>query len=130
MEIVGLDHVQIAMPPGGEEAARRFYGELLGLAEIEKPAALQGRGGCWFGNGRVQLHLGIQANFVPATKAHPAFLVRDLAALSATLAAAGFPLKLDESVPERQRGHVFDPFGNRIELIQDGDGFQQGKAIE
>lgn len=125
MEIVGLDHVQIAMPPGGEEAARRFYGGLLGLPEMPKPAALQGRGGCWFGHGRVQLHLGIEANFVPATKAHPAFLVRDLAGLGAALVAAGFPFKLDESVPGRQRGHLFDPFGNRIELMQDGDGFQQ-----
>ena len=125
MEIIGLDHIQIAMPPGGEEAARRFYSDLFGLPEIAKPAALQGRGGCWFGNGRVQLHLGIQANFVPATKAHPAFLVHDLAGLADTLAAAGFAFKLDETVPGRQRGHLFDPFGNRIELIQDGDGFQQ-----
>ncbi|HRQ36919.1 MAG TPA: glyoxalase [Chloroflexota bacterium] len=125
MEIVGLDHVQIAMPPGGEEVARRFYGDLLGLPEVEKPAALRARGGCWFGNGRVQLHLGIEANFVPATKAHPAFLVNDLAGLAATLTAAGFNFKLDEMVPERQRGHLFDPFGNRIELMQDGDGFQQ-----
>lgn len=125
MEIVGFDHVQLAMPPGGEAQARRFYGELLGLGEIEKPAALKARGGCWFAGGGVQIHLGVQADFVPAIKAHPAFLVTDLDKLRQRLQEAGFTFAPDNTVPDRQRGHVFDPFGNRLELIQDGDGFEQ-----
>ncbi len=125
MEITGFDHVQIAMPPGGEGEARQFYGELLGLPEIEKPTPLKARGGCWFEGQGVQIHLGVEANFVPATKAHPAFLIRDLDALGQKLGEAGFAFKLDETVPGRKRGHIFDPFGNRVELIQDGDGFQQ-----
>lgn len=122
---MGLDHVQLAMPPGGEEQARRFYGELLGLAEIEKPATLKARGGCWFSGGGVQIHLGVQADFVPAIKAHPAFLVTDLNKLQQRLKTAGFKFAPDNTVSDRQRGHVFDPFGNRLELIQDGDGFEQ-----
>jgi catechol 2,3-dioxygenase-like lactoylglutathione lyase family enzyme len=125
LQIVGLDHVQLAMPPEGEEAARRFYGALLGLAEIEKPAPLQARGGCWFQSDSLQIHLGVAAHFTPARKAHPAFLVRDLAAFAQRLAAAGVALTLDDTVPGRKRGYIFDPFGNRLELIQDGDGFQQ-----
>lgn len=127
MEIVGLDHVQIAMPPGGEGVARLFYGELLGLVEIEKPQPLKARGGCWFEGKGVQIHLGVEINFMPAHKAHPAFLVADLAECEQKLAAAGVPWLLDETLPGRRRGHIFDPFGNRIELIQDGDGFGQNR---
>jgi len=123
--IVGLDHVQLAMPPGGEDEAREFYGRLLNLPEIEKPEPLKARGGCWFAGDGVQIHLGVQQDFVPAKKAHPAFLVADLDALCQKLAAAGFSVKLDYMVPDRQRGHVHDPFGNRLEFIQDSDGFQQ-----
>lgn len=125
MEIVGFDHVQLALPAGAEAEARYFYGEVLGFTEIEKPEPLQARGGCWFAVNGVQVHLGVQADFAPAKKAHPAFLVDNLEAFQQQLAEAGFPLKLDETVLGRHRGHVFDPFGNRIELIQDGDGFGQ-----
>lgn len=76
--IVGIDHVQLAMPPGAEKMARHFYGQLLGLTEVEKPEPLRGRGGCWFAAPGVTLHLGVQVDFVPARKAHPALLVRDL----------------------------------------------------
>jgi catechol 2,3-dioxygenase-like lactoylglutathione lyase family enzyme len=113
------------MPAGGEEAARQFYRNLLGLTEIAKPAALVGRGGCWFTGPGLQLHLGIEEPFVPARKAHPAFLVHDLVALMAQLAQAGVPLTLDDSVPGVRRGYASDPFGNRIEFIQNGDGFSQ-----
>ena len=85
IEIVGIDHVQLSMPPGGEEQARAFYGEVLGLREVEKPAALAGRGGCWFANDRVSIHLGGESGFGPLAKAHPALLVGDLAAARAAL---------------------------------------------
>ncbi len=120
MTIVGLDHVQLAMPPGGEGAARRFYADLLELTEVPKPAALAVRGGCWFENGAAKVHLGGEAAFVPARKAHPAFLVDDLAALSARLDAAGFGVRPDDEIEGIARAFVDDPFGNRIELIQAG----------
>ena len=125
MEILGLDHVQLAMPAGGEAKARHFYGQLLGLAEVEKPEPLKARGGCWFENQSVQIHLGVQSDFVPAKKAHPAFLVSDLDKFCQRLTAAGVEVNLDNTVPGRKRGHLFDPFGNRLEVIQDGDGFNQ-----
>lgn len=124
-EIVGLDHVQLAMPEGGEEEARRFYGGLLGLAEVEKPAPLAARGGCWFTGTGVQLHLGVEQGGAPARKAHPALLVRELDALCDRLAAAGVEVIPDEALPEVRRCYAFDPFGNRVEFIQDGDGFGQ-----
>jgi catechol 2,3-dioxygenase-like lactoylglutathione lyase family enzyme len=117
VNIIGLDHVQLAMPSGGEDAARRFYGELLGLAEISKPAQLAARGGAWFHCGALQLHLGVDPSFVPATKAHPAFLVENLDQLSAALMRAGYEVKLDRSISVH-RAFTEDPFGNRIELIQ------------
>ena len=116
--IVGLDHVQLAMPPGGEDAARAFYGALLGLPEVPKPPVLAARGGCWFENEAVKLHLGVDAKFCAAQKAHPALLVSDLAALAARLAASGHPLTPDPAHPGLPRGYVDDPFGNRIELIE------------
>ncbi len=81
IEVVGLDHVQLAMPPGQEDLARRFYAGVLGLTEVPKPAALAGRGGCWFVGPSIHLHLGVEAEFRPATKAHPALLVADISAL-------------------------------------------------
>jgi len=123
--IVGLDHVQLAMPPGGEEQARAFYGGLLGMAEIPKPEPLAARGGCWFEAHGVQLHLGVEEPFVPARKAHPALRVADLERLRAALQSAGVALTPDEAVPGVRRFYVTDPFGNRIECIQDGDGFSQ-----
>jgi len=120
-----LDHIQLAMPPGGEAQARAFWAGLLGMSEEEKPAPLAGRGGCWFRAGAVILHLGVEKDFAPQRKAHPAFCVRDLDGLAARLAGAGYPVTWDEALPGRRRFYTADPFGNRIELIQDGDGFGQ-----
>ena len=117
--VVGLDHLQLAIPVGGEEIARAFYGGLLGLAEILKPPSLAGRGGCWFALGPVlQLHLGVEASFAPAGKAHPGLLVDDLAGLVGRLAAAGVPAVPDDLLPGHVRAYVADPFGNRVELLQ------------
>jgi len=118
MQIVGLDHVQLAMPAGGEAQARDFYSGLLGMRELEKPAQLAARGGCWFEAPGAQLHLGVEANFAPARKAHPALRVNDLEALRATLAAAGVPITPDDTLPHVRRFYAADPFGNRIELMQ------------
>lgn len=116
--LLGIDHVQLAMPLGGEEAARAFYEGLLGVPEIPKPEALAARGGCWFRSGRVQIHLGVAADFTPARKAHPAFLVADLKVLAERLAATGRSLTSDTPIPGYKRLFVEDPFGNRIELMQ------------
>lgn len=123
--IVGLDHVQLAMPAGAETAGRQFYGDLLGLREIPKPEPMRGRGGCWFDGPGVQLHLGVEAEFRPARKAHPAFLVADLEAMRARLLAAGVPITLDDALPDAPRFHAYDPFGNRLEFIQNGSGFRK-----
>ena len=112
-----IDHVQLAMPAGEEEAARGFYRDLLGMVEIPKPAELAKRGGCWFESGSVQLHLGVEVDFRPAKKAHPALRCRDYDVLTSRLGAAGVEVKPDESIPAVRRCHVSDPFGNRIELI-------------
>ena len=117
-QVIGLDHVQLAMPPGGEAAARGFYAALLGIPEAPKPASLAARGGCWFEQGALKIHLGVEADFRPAKKAHPALLVADLSALSAQLKAAGCGFTPDTAQPGPARGHVDDPFGNRIELIE------------
>ena len=116
--IVGLDHVQVAVPAGRDDEIRAFYGVLLGLAELEKPAALRARGGAWFQVGVHELHLGVEAGFAPARKAHPAFSVDDLDALSATLATAGCEPEWDDAIPGVRRFFVHDPFGNRLELIE------------
>jgi catechol 2,3-dioxygenase-like lactoylglutathione lyase family enzyme len=121
-DLVGLDHVQVAAPPGGEDEARRFYGELLGLEEVSKPPLLAARGGVWFRAGRDELHVGVAAPFAPATKAHPALLAASVAALEAVavrLAAGGFdPAWADpEEIPGTARFHVHDPWGNRLELV-------------
>jgi catechol 2,3-dioxygenase-like lactoylglutathione lyase family enzyme len=118
--IVGIDHVQVAAPAACEPQARAFYGDALGLPELAKPAALAGRGGCWFACGDRQLHVGVAEPFAAATKAHPALLVRDaeaLTALLARLAAAGFPPRRDVALPGIERAFVDDPFGNRVELV-------------
>jgi catechol 2,3-dioxygenase-like lactoylglutathione lyase family enzyme len=121
MRIVGLDHVQLAMPRGAEADARRFYGELLGLREVTKPAALAARGGCWFVGPGVALHLGVEEPFVPATTAHPGVLVADLAEARRALAAAGLAVLDDSSGVVICRFYTADPFGNRIELIDARD---------
>ena len=115
--LLAVDHVQLAMPPGGEGAARAFYGGLLGLGERPKPAPLAARGGCWFSNDGVALHLGVEEGFRPARKAHPALVVEDLDALVAVLTAAGHRVTDDDAVPDVRRAYVDDPFGNRIELV-------------
>jgi catechol 2,3-dioxygenase-like lactoylglutathione lyase family enzyme len=130
MELVGLDHIQLAMPVGGEPEARRFYGELLGLTEIAKPAPLAARGGCWFAGQGIQIHLGVEQPFAPARKAHPAFLVADLAECRRQLEASGVTTTPDDSVVGVRRCYAADPFGNRIEFIQDGDGFSQSEVVD
>jgi catechol 2,3-dioxygenase-like lactoylglutathione lyase family enzyme len=112
-----IDHVQLAIPPGAEETARRFYRDVLGMSEIPKPAELAKRGGCWFESGRVQLHLGVEPDFRPAKKAHPALRCRDYDALTSHLRALGVEVKDDDNIPGVRRCHISDPFGNRIELI-------------
>jgi catechol 2,3-dioxygenase-like lactoylglutathione lyase family enzyme len=117
--ITGIDHVQLAMPPGHEEAARSFYAGLLGMTELPKPPVLAARGGCWFASGTAALHLGVQESFTPARKAHPALLVDDLDALAAALAAAGYDwVPADGEIPGVRRIHSHDPFGNRVEFQQ------------
>ncbi len=116
--IVGLHHVQLAMPPGEEEAARIFYRDVLGIPEREKPPHLAIRGGCWFENEHVRIHLGVEQPFRPARKAHPALLVEDLAAVVETLSAAGFAPEADQPLPGYHRLYVSDPFGNRIEFVE------------
>ncbi|MFO1060134.1 MAG: glyoxalase [Dongiaceae bacterium] len=120
--ILGIDHVQLAMPAGGESAARDFYGALLGLPEIAKPPALAARGGCWFGwPGGLQLHLGVDPDFRPARKAHVGLRVRGLAGLAARLDAAGHATTGDAPLAGYERLFVSDPFGNRLELLQRTD---------
>ncbi len=110
--------MQIAIPAGGEERARAFYRDVLGLIEEEKPASLKAGGGCWFVGGSAHLHVGIDAGFVPARKAHPALLVNDLKGLAARLAAAGHDAVPDHRLPGYRRIFTADPFGNRIELME------------
>lgn len=112
-----IHHVLLAAPPGSEAEARRFFGELLGWREIPKPPNLARRGGVWFELGVQQLHVGIEAEFRPAEKAHPAFEVEDLAALRERLRAAGVATWEDEPYPGRERFYVRDPFGNRLEFL-------------
>src|SRR5690606_2661209 len=112
------DHVQLAMPEGCEEDARHFYGAVLGLAELPKPANLAKRGGVWFQAGARQLHLGVEAAFRPALKAHPAFRVTDLTALREKLVANGYALREDEPLAGYDRFYACDPFGNRLEFLE------------
>lgn len=113
------------MPPGAEAAARAFYAGLLGLAEVVKPKVLAARGGCWFEAPGVVVHLGTEADFRPARKAHPAFLVDDLEALRRALDAADVATVPDDALPDVRRFYAADPFGNRLEFIQDEDGFSR-----
>jgi catechol 2,3-dioxygenase-like lactoylglutathione lyase family enzyme len=115
--IAGLDHVQLAMPAGAEDAAESFYCGVLGFTREPKPLNLAARGGCWFRRGAVSVHLGVEAEFRPAKKAHPAFVVSGFDALVASLAAQQIAFRPDDELPGVTRGYVEDPFGNRIELI-------------
>ena len=114
IEIVGIDHLQLSMPYGSEDEARRFYGDVLGFREVAKPPELAGRGGCWFAAG-------------PLTKAHPALLVRDLEAARGAFAARAISVEEDDSGLPVRRCYIHDPFGNRIELVDERDaGFSLG----
>ena len=115
--ISAIDHVQLAMPPGQEDKARAFFVGVLGMTELTKPPALAARGGCWFASGGAQIHLGVEKDFRPARKAHPALRCADFDALLAKLNAAGVAFTPDDNVDGVRRGYIEDPFGNRIELI-------------
>ena len=112
-----LDHVQLAMPAGAEAQAIAFYDKLLGIPRVPKPPELEIRGGCWFERGGLRVHLGVEDEFRPARKAHPAFAVSNLDDLCAILEAAGHPVRNSEDVPGMPQWYVDDPFGNRIELL-------------
>ena len=116
-EIVRLDHVQLAMPAGLEAQAEAFYSGVLGLERVSKPEPLAARGGCWFRRGDVAVHLGVEEDFRPARKAHPAFVVSGLDDLCTALERSGYPTRRAEDVPGSPQWYVDDPFGNRIELI-------------
>jgi catechol 2,3-dioxygenase-like lactoylglutathione lyase family enzyme len=118
MRILSLDHVQVAIPVGGEDRARSFYSGILGLSEVEKPAVMAGRNSIWFAAGSVNLHLGIEPDFHPAKRAHPALVVEGLDEIVAACDRAGLPTKADTSFNGFRRVHLFDPFGNRLELME------------
>ena len=113
-----LHHVQLAIPVHGEDRARGFYGEVLGLEEVPKPPALAARGGVWFRGGELEVHLGVEEPFVPAKKAHPGILADDLEALQARLVGAGLEVRPDELLPGFRRFYLDDCFGNRLEFLQ------------
>jgi catechol 2,3-dioxygenase-like lactoylglutathione lyase family enzyme len=118
MKVRGLDHVQLAMPAGGEAAATAFYEGLLGITRVPKPPHLEVRGGCWFEEGGLKVHLGVDPQFTPARKAHAGLLVEDLPSLVASLLAAGCRVVDDEPLEGYDRAYVDDPFGNRLELLE------------
>lgn len=117
MTITGLDHVQLAMPPGREDEARAFYGDLLGMEEVPKPASLAGRGGMWFQAGAQQVHLGVE-DPVAASRRHPALLTDGLDELRARLEEAGHPIRHEPELPGFRRFYSEDPFGNRLEFLE------------
>jgi catechol 2,3-dioxygenase-like lactoylglutathione lyase family enzyme len=116
-EVIGLDHVQLAMPSGRESEAEAFYSGLLGFTRLPKPEPMAARGGCWFASGPVAVHLGVESDFRAAKKAHPALVVRYLDELVAAMALAGVDVRANPDQPEGAGCYVEDPFGNRIELI-------------
>ena len=118
MKVISIDHVQLAMPAGREDEARAFYAGILGIAEQPKTPHLAKRGGCWFERGALKIHLGVEKDFAPARKAHPALIVEDLSSLVAALKRAGHRVVDDEPLEGYDRVYVDDPFGNRIELME------------
>ena len=112
-----LHHVQVGCPAGGEDAARRFYGDVLGLPEVDKPPRLAARGGCWFRDEGVEVHVGVEEGFTPARKAHPAFLVEDIDATAVLVEQGGFPVRWDDDFPGYRRLYTEDGNGNRVELL-------------
>lgn len=115
--MIRLHHVQVSCPEGGEDAARRFYAGALGLPEVEKPPVLAARGGCWFRDEGVEVHVGVEAGFAAARKAHPAFVVDDIDALAARVQEAGFPVTWDDDFPGHRRFYTADGNGNRVEVL-------------
>ena len=118
MTLHAIDHVQLAIPPGGEGPARAFYGDLLGLPETPKPPELARRGGCWFERDEVKVHCGVEEPFRPARKAHVAFRVDDVAGLADRAREAGFEVVADTAIEDVERVFIFDPFGNRLEFLR------------
>jgi catechol 2,3-dioxygenase-like lactoylglutathione lyase family enzyme len=118
MSVIGIDHVQLAMPAGQEEQARAFYRDVLGLPETPKPADMVGRGGCWFESSLVKIHLGVDKDFRPATKAHPGLLVDDLKTVTELCRQRGLETFTAPGIEGYERIFIKDPFGNRIELLQ------------
>ena len=118
MTVMAIEHVQIAIPEGGEARARDFYCGVLGLREVPKPPILASRGGAWFQSEGARIHVGVEAGFRPSAKAHVALLVRDLRALVARCAERGYRVANGEPLTGYERAYVYDPFGNRIELMQ------------
>ncbi|OCA81535.1 glyoxalase [Bacillus sp. FJAT-27225] len=117
-EFKAIDHVQLAAPTGSEEEARRFYGDILGFSEIEKPPVLKKRGGAWFQTGSVQLHIGVEESFIPAKKAHPAFEIQNLEELKDHLRGQEIEVIEDDDLPGAKRFYASDPFGNRLEFLE------------
>ncbi|MBS2965712.1 glyoxalase [Actinocrinis puniceicyclus] len=113
-----VHHVQLSVPPGGEDASRAFWRDALGLRELTKPPVLAARGGCWFAGDGVEVHVGVEAQFAPARKAHPALLVGGLKQLAARLEGRGVPVLWDEDFPGYDRFYAHDPFGNRVEFLE------------
>ena len=120
-----IDHVQIAMPNGGEGEARAFYQGVVGMSEVEKPEPLRSRGGCWFVHGSCHVHLGVDPDFRPARKAHAAFLIQGLDDLAERLRDAGHPVRWSTELPGMDRFYSDDPFGNRLEFIRSGQGLSE-----
>jgi catechol 2,3-dioxygenase-like lactoylglutathione lyase family enzyme len=121
-KVAGLHHIQLAIPAGSEEACRQFWVQTLGLTELTKPAGLAKRGGCWFGGGSLEVHLGVEDDFTPARKAHPGILVSGLADLAARLEAAGATVTWDSELSGHDRFYSHDPFGNRLEFLSPKQG--------
>lgn len=116
--ITGLDHIQLAAPPGTEDALRAYYTDVLGMREVPKPPALAARGGCWFEAGEARLHLGTDPGFRPAHKAHPGLRVHDIATFATRLTTAGAPVTWDDHLPGHRRFYSTDPVGNRLEFLE------------
>jgi len=116
--LAGLHHTQLAIPAGAEPVVREFYGDVLGMAELEKPPVLAARGGCWFRSGGLEIHLGVEQDFRPAKKAHPGILVGDLDALAKRLDTRGVAVEWDDNFPGHRRFYASDPLGNRLEFLE------------
>ncbi|GHH80024.1 glyoxalase [Streptomyces sulfonofaciens] len=116
--LVAIDHVQLAAPPGSEDALRAFYVRVLGMTEVPKPPVLAARGGCWFQAGYVRLHVGVEADFRPARKAHPGLRVHGITSYAARLAAHGTPAVREGNLPGCRRFYAQDPVGNRLEFLE------------